>query len=230
MEKTMRLKFFFISFILISSCAYLNAGSYLEDAEKLYLDKNVKDAIPLFEKALLDEPRNEQIYLFLSNSYEILNEPQKSIDTLEKGLRVARDSKYKMYFNMGNNYYTMGKYKLSAEMLSLAITYKSDFDPAFINRAQSYIQLVDYKSALSDYKHYLELAPQSPQRKEVEEIIRLLSETLSDEEKAQLDKEAREKQLKDLIKSLEDAKDNSKDLSAGTEKLKEDYTEGELMN
>jgi tetratricopeptide (TPR) repeat protein len=229
-ENQMVVKRIFIVLLFFSGYTFLNAATAFEEGEKLYLEKKVKDAIPMFEKALGEEPRNEKIYLYLSNSFEVLNEPQKSIDILEKGLRVARDTKSVMYYNLGNNYYTIGKYKLASEMYTQAITYKEDMEFAFLNRAQVYIQLIEYKSALSDYKHYLELAPDSPQKKEVEEIIRLLSQVLSDEEKAQLDKDAREKQLKDLIKSLEDAKDNSKDLQAGIETLKDDYTEGELLD
>jgi len=62
----------------------------LRGRPELYLDNNVKDAIPYFERALLEEPRNEKIYLFLANSYEVLNELQKSVEILEKGLRIAR--------------------------------------------------------------------------------------------------------------------------------------------
>lgn len=220
----------FAMVVILCASVQLNAITSFEEGQKLYLDNNVKDAIPYFERAILEEPRNEKIYLFLANSYEVLNEMQKSVEILEKGLRIARDSRILMYYNLGNNYYTMGKFKNSAEMYTQAITYQKDLDLAFLNRANAYLQLAEYKSALNDYIHYLELAPDSKQKTEVEEIIRLLSQTLSDEEKAQLDKETREKQLKDLIKSLEDAKDNSKDLQAGTEKLKDDYTEGDLMD
>jgi tetratricopeptide (TPR) repeat protein len=217
--------------LLLSILSFFAFGSSLyKDASELYMNNQLKEALPLFEQVLVEEPRNELAYLYLSNCYESMNEFQKSIDLLERGLRIGRDYKYFMYYNMGNDYYIMGKYKLSMEMFSQSLTYKADFDKACLNRAQAYLQLAEYKSALGDYRHYLELDPNSPQKKEVEEIIRLLSQTLSDEERAIADKEAREKQLKDLLKSLEDAKDNSKNLSAGAEKLDEDYTEGDLMD
>jgi tetratricopeptide (TPR) repeat protein len=217
-------------FILLAGCAYAGfSGTSFDDGEKLYMDKKVKEAVPLLEQALTDEPRNELAYIYLSYCYESLNEFQKSLNVLEKGLRIARDYKYAMYFLMGNAYYIMGKYKLALEMFTQTIALKGDFDKAVLNRAQSYVELAEYRSALADYRHYLELAPQSPQRKEVEEIIRLLSQTLSDEEKQQMEKEAREKQLKDLIRTLEEAKDNTKDLTTGTEKVKEDYTEGDII-
>jgi tetratricopeptide (TPR) repeat protein len=223
-------RLFSIYFLLIFGCTLLNALTSFETAEKLYMNNKIKEALPLLEQVLADEPRNELAYIYLSNCYESLNEFQKSIDVLEKGLHVAHDYKYGMYYFMGNAYFVMAKYKLALDAFTQSIALKDSFDKAVLNRAESYLELGDYKPALADYIHYLELAPQSPQKKEVEEIIKILSQTLSDEEKAALDKEAKEKQLKDLIKSLEDAKDSSKNLSAGADKLKEDYTEGDLMN
>jgi tetratricopeptide (TPR) repeat protein len=224
----MKAKIPLIIFCLSFMYYNLSAISYFDQAEKLIMDNKAKDAVPLLEQAIIEDPQNEIVYVSLAFCYDSVNQPEKSIQTLEKGLRIAKGTKDKMYFSMGNDYYLMEKYKLAIDMFVEAIKLNGDFAKAYLNRANTYLQLVQNKFALNDYKHYLELAPDTPQRAEVEAIIKLLSESLSEEDRLAAEKAAKEKQLKDLLKTL-DTQDNMQNMSVGTDKMNEKYSEGDIV-
>ena len=85
------------------------------------------------------------------------------------------------------------------------------------------MQLQSYDGAVDDYTVFLQLQPQDPQRPKIEEVIRLLAADEGSEAEAQEDEIARQKALmNDVMSSLNNAGDDTKNLSVESIKAKDD--------
>ena len=218
-------RFFLLIFTLLFLNQWIVGTSYFEEGEKLLLANNPVEAKPLLEEALNLDPLNELIYLYLATVYEQLNDFQNSFTYLKKGVAYASNKKYIFYYNMGNNLFSQGQNTLAEEMYTKAIIDNSLFSDTFLNRANARLNQQKYKAAILDYKQYLQLKPNSSQRPQIEEVIRLLQEMLAEEERLQQEAAERDKNLKNLLNSLQNAQDNTQNISAGADKIKHDYEE-----
>ena len=61
----------------------------------------------------------------------------------------------------------------------MSIDFDETYSASFLNRANTRINLGNLKDALGDYKQYLELEPDSPQKTVIENLIIAISEQLS---------------------------------------------------
>jgi tetratricopeptide (TPR) repeat protein len=207
-------------------------SSYLEEAEKLMMEDKPEEALPLFEMALGEDPGNEKIYINLAGVYEMLEDFEKSIEILKKGLNIAHDLKYFFYYNLGNNHSALKKYSIALEMYGRAIELNPGFPDTYLNIANIKLKIAlslenrdkkieSFKDIILDYQKYLDLYPATPQRKEVEKMIAILSHYIRD-------KEDRERDLENLLKLLNNAEDSSKVIHAGTDTLESDYEEEDI--
>ena len=87
-----------------------------------------------------------------------------------------------LFFNAGNAAYTLKDFKMAEKYFSMSIDFDDNYSPAFLNRANTRINLGNLKEALSDYKKYLELEPASTQKDVIENLIIAVSEKLSIDE------------------------------------------------
>jgi tetratricopeptide (TPR) repeat protein len=199
--------FAIISVILVLNAANLPAETAFEAGERLFYENKPLDARPQLESALLKDSGNEIIYYHLGIIYHQLNDPQNAIETLRRGLALAKNLKDKFYFEMADIYFIQGDNILSEKNYSLVIAENSLFADAYLNRANTRVRLVKYKDAIEDYKTYLRLKPDAPQRVEIEKLIKLLEESI-DEQKDLLDS---------VLNSINNASTNTQTQSAGTE-------------
>ena len=73
----------------------------------------------------------------------------KAIYFYEKAILIDNKN-YILYYNHGLANLAIGKYQNSIDSFSQAISLNRNFNPAYLQRAFSYIQLRDYKKALDD--------------------------------------------------------------------------------
>jgi tetratricopeptide (TPR) repeat protein len=207
-------RFVLVSALLLAVISACGASELFTKGEALFVDNKPKDARPLLESALNDDPGNEKTYLYLGIIYQQLGDVQKAIDILARGLSVASAYKELFYYNMGNGRYTRREYALAEEMYSNAVTANKDFSPAYLNRANTRMQLQKPADALADYALFLQLAPSDKQRPSIEKLMALIRQAQEDAEKAQKDEEARQQALmKDIQNGLDNAGDATKNLS-----------------
>ncbi|NOY09989.1 MAG: tetratricopeptide repeat protein [Spirochaetes bacterium] len=226
-----RAVFLLTVFFGILFAAPLFASSYLTQGEKLFLDNKPEEALPLMEAALNEEPNNEKIYLYLGIIYEQLNNLDKSSKILRRGLNVAKSIKNILYFNIGNNLFKQNQYALAEDMYTQAIETKDNMPAAYLNRANTRLQLKKYREALADYTLYIQLKPANKQREQIEKIIQLLSGTIAAAEKKQKEELAKQKALmNDVLSSLKNASEDTKNLSAGSESIKENYEDIDIQD
>ncbi len=200
------------------------SSSYLEEGEKLFLENKPKESAPLLETALNEDPTNERIYLYLGIIYDQLGEIEKSTKIMRRGLTVAVSIKDLLYYNIGNNFFKTKQFALAEEMYSEAIKINKTIPEAYLNRANARLKQNKYKEAVSDYIFYLRLKPQSEQRDKIEKLIDILNNIIAEQEKKRQEELAKQKALmNEVLNSLKNASEDTKNLSAGSENIQQDY-------
>jgi len=208
------------------------SASLLERGEELFLQNKPQEAVSLLEAALQETPREEKIYLYLGTAYEQLGQREKAIQILKQGLNVASSRRDTMYYNIGLNYFNLGQLQAAEDMFTQAASVNSTFAQAYLNRANVRVKLEKYEDAIKDYTLYLNLAPAGQYRSQVQQMIALLKDKLNEAEMAQQaaekqkqEAEARRKALlNSVLNSLDNAKQETTNMSAGNEDIK-DYNE-----
>lgn len=200
--------------LLFAGAALFGASQFFDKGEALFVQNKPQDARPLLESALNDDPSNEKTYLYLGIIYQQLGDPQKAIDVLKRGLGIATAYKDLFYYNMGNDFFSRKEFAFAEEMYTDAIASNKSLSGSYLNRANTRLQLQNYEGALGDYTLFLQLAPQDPQRPNIEKIMGLLRKAQDDKEKARQAELARQQALmKDVLNSLNNAGDSTKNLS-----------------
>jgi tetratricopeptide (TPR) repeat protein len=211
-------KLLFISLLL--------ATSSLDEAEKLFLENKPGEALPALEAALYEDPQNEKIYLYLGIVYAQLGDAEQSLQIMRRGLNVAQALKDRLYYNIANLLFKQRDYRLSEEMYSKALEANRQLGEGYLNRAQARMELQDYTNARTDYIQYLRLVPAAPQRPEIEKLIALLEQALAAAElRQQQELEQQQALLNSVLDSLKNASEDTRNLSAGSEEIEEEYEE-----
>jgi tetratricopeptide (TPR) repeat protein len=219
-----------MSFIHLLAAALLSLTD-LQQGEQLFLENKPQEALPHLEKALYESPQEEKIYLYLGIIYEQLNDTEKSIQVLKRGLNVAKSHKDLFYYNLGNNHFRRQEYTVAEQMYSNALQVNGALDVAYLNRANARLELEELQDARQDYIQYLRLDPDTPQRQNIEKLIALLGQVVEEAERKQQEELARQKALLDeVLNSLKNASEDTRNLSAGSEEIQEDYEEVDIDN
>jgi len=206
---------------LLATAGLFGASEFFDKGQALFVQNNPRDARPLLESALNDDPSNEKVYLYLGIVYQQLGDTQQAIDILKRGLAVATAYRELFYYNIGNDLYSRKDFNAAEDAYSSAITTNKDLPDGYLNRANTRMQLQNLDGALGDYTIFLQLAPNDPQRPAIERLIALLRKVQDDKiaaAKAEQEKQAAEKArqealLKDVLNSLNNAGDSTKNLS-----------------
>jgi tetratricopeptide (TPR) repeat protein len=99
-------------------------------------------------------------------------------------------------------------------MYSSAIDTNKGLAESYLNRANARLQLQKLDGALADYTVFLQLAPQDPQRPNIERLMAIIRQVQDDTEKARQAELAKQQALmNDVLKSLNNAGDATKNLS-----------------
>ena len=200
-----------------------SASTFLERGEALFIQNQPRDAAPLLESALNDDPSNEKIYLYLGITYQQLGDLDKAVEILKRGLAVAASYKDLMYYNIGNDMFAKKEYTVAEQMYSEALNVNKNLAEGYLNRANARLQLQSWDAAVSDYLVFLQLQPQDPQRPRIEEVIRLIRQMQDAKQKQLADEAARQKALmNDVMNSLNNAGEDTKNLSVESIKGKDD--------
>jgi len=211
-------KHFALALVLLLASAYAFAASpFFDKGEQLFVQNKPREAQPLLESALGEDPANEKAYLYLGIIYQQLGDAQKAIETLKKGIAVATTFRDLFFYNMGNDYYARKEYAQAEESYTSAISANKDLAEAWINRANDRMQLQNLGGAIADYTVFLQLKPQDARRPDIEKLMALVRQAQDDQEKARLAEKARQQALMDeALKSLNNAGDATKNLSVDT--------------
>jgi len=200
-----------------------------EQALELFMDNKPAEALPLFENALRQSPDDGELYMYLATCYEQMGNIEASIRTYEQGLKHAGGKEAIFYFNLGNNYNRLQNYEQSLNMYNQAVRRNNQLGRAYLNRANVFVRQGEYSQAIADYRVYLTLEPDSSQRENIEKMISLLNNKIvlaerqrQEEERRRREEELRQQELlEQVLNSLEESGEETKNLSAGTGEVKE---------
>src|SRR5208337_141690 len=131
-------------FLLLSCAAAFGVSAFFDKGEALFVQDKPRDAAPLLESALNEDPSNEKVYLYLGIIYQQLGDAQKAIDILKRGLNVASTYKDLFYFNMGNDFFSRREFAFAEEMYNDALAANKDLAKAYLNRANARLQLQNF--------------------------------------------------------------------------------------
>lgn len=221
--------------------------SFFEEGERLFLENKPEEAAEMLEAAIGEDPGKEKAYIYLSVIYENAGEHGEAAAILEEGLPYAKEYLPQFHFNLGNNYFTLGEYEKAEAHFTQAIQKKSRYAEAYLNRANSRVQQILYKEAIADYNLYLKMKPGTKQKQNIEQVIDILTKRLAEAERLKREEEKRQREeqeeaerrreeerkrqealLQDVLKSLNEAEDDTTDLEAGSEDIEEFDLELEL--
>lgn len=190
MKKSSILIIIFSIFSFFSG-THLFSLSFFEEGEKLFLENNLIEAAEMLEAAVGENPKEEKAYIYLGIIYENLGEYEKAVKILEEG--IAHSVRYlsQFYFNLGNNYFMLKDYDKSDDYFSKAIKAQNGFAKAYLNRANTRVQRADFKNAVSDYKLYLKMKPETAQKEKIEKVVDILTKRLAEEERLKREEEKR---------------------------------------
>lgn len=200
-----------------------------EQALNLFMDNKPAEALPLFENALRQSPEEGELYMYLATCYEQMGNIEASIRTYEQGLKHAGSQEAVFYYNLGNNYNRLENYEQSLKMYNQAVRRNNQLARAYLNRANVLVRQAEYTQAIADYRVYLTLEPDSSQRENIEKMISLLNNKIvlaerqrQEEERRRREEEQRQQELlEQVLNSLEESGEETKNLSAGTGEVKE---------
>lgn len=206
------------------AAAHAFGATLFEQGVNALREDQPQKAQALLKASLADQPNNEETYLYLGIADLQLGNLNAAIGAFKQGLTFSGKYTSDFYFNLGNIYFMQGQNTLAEGMYSMAIKANANFADAYLNRANARMRLQSYDSAVQDYTVYLSLDPGSPQRASIEQLIALLTQQKADAarqqqlaEQQKLAEEAKQKQLlNDVLQSLQNASNNTKNLQAGT--------------
>lgn len=203
--KVMKKSSFILSFIFMVSS--LSAGSF-DQGKESFLNNNPTEAIGFFEKALSENPGNEDVFMYLGLSYIQKGLTEKAISVFLKGAELNGLQKGRFYLNAGNAYYTLEDLENALGVYDLIIEkgYREKGD-ALLNRANIFMDREEYPYAVEVYKNYLTEVPLSVQKEKILHLISLIEAKLDAEalEAERLAAEAERSRLAEEQRKVDEA-------------------------
>ncbi len=227
----------------------LGASELFDKGAEALLYNRPREAATILEQVISAEPVNGRAYLYLALSYEQLDMYDRAISTLQRAETIPGVDRSNVRFNIGNNYVHLG----DTERAHAAYTASLEANPSavdpYLNRANLNVTREAFEEAVDDYTRVLGLAPDHPQRTQIEQMIALLREhleqariaaeeeamrieeeerrreeeaarRLAEEQRRREEAEARRKALLDnVLDSIRTSADDTENLSAGSEDL-----------
>jgi tetratricopeptide (TPR) repeat protein len=196
----MRLRAIIIALLF---CAGTLCADNFADGKTAFSANKPADAIPLFELALQEQNPNPELYNYLGLAYYQTGGLAKSLEIFTRGLNARGTNKRILAFNAGNTAFALGDYQKADELYTLALAAAPEFADAALNRAGARLELRLWDDSAAEYERYLELAPETPQRQTIEDLIARLRAQAA-EERALAEQAALEEQRLAALKAADE--------------------------
>ena len=123
------------------------AQKYFQNASNYYQIQENQLAIEQLEKALEEDPCFEEGLLLMADIYHEIRQDSLQVVYLEKALELESDYSSKIYYVLGNTYYSMGKYQKSLDAYNSYLKLATDADP-FYEKVQPKVKLCKFAISL----------------------------------------------------------------------------------
>jgi len=231
-----------MGFSLFYCALSIHSYDYYSEGVQLFREGKMEEAIPLLYNASLQKEVDGKVFLYLGLSYQQTGKYADAISALMRGVSVQGTDKKALFFNAGNVYFLQKLFQQAEGMYSRALETDSSWAPAYLNRANSRVEMGSYEGAVEDYSTYLMLDPASWQEPSIRQLISLLSGEIKAKKDAEVRDEAariareaesaaqaeRMRKLMDEVSSSLQSVDEASIFSAGSEDVLDYNEEGQL--
>ncbi|MBN2658319.1 MAG: tetratricopeptide repeat protein [Spirochaetales bacterium] len=167
--------------IFLSALAPLFGGTF-EQGKEFFLNDQPAEAAVYFEKALSEEPGNENVYMYLGLSYIQNGLAEKAVTIFVKGAELKGTQEGRFYLNAGNAYFSVGRIDDALFMYNHVIEESfPEKGQAMLNRANISMKREDFAGAVDLYREYLESDPASGQKDKILQLIALIENRMAQE-------------------------------------------------
>ena len=167
--------------IALLFCAGALCADNFADGKTAFAANKPAEAIPFFESALQEQNPNPELFNYLGLAYYQTGSLEKSLEIFTRGLNAQGTNKRILAYNAGNTAFALGDYKKADELYTLALAAAPEFADAALNRAGARLELRLWDDSAAEYERYLELAPETPQRQSIQELITRLRAQAAEE-------------------------------------------------
>lgn len=185
-------KFVYFAIITVIFSMVSFSETAFKEGKDLFEKNSVEDAVYLFEEALITKPTKD-VYKYLAESYNILGMHEDETLVLEEAISEAVGDLSYFNFKLGNAYHLIGNYKNALDSYLEVLTINKEYvTESFLNIGNVSVELELYPNAIDNYTKYLELEPESSQKRKIIKMIFILKklhkeqlEILEEENKAE---------------------------------------------
>jgi tetratricopeptide (TPR) repeat protein len=222
--------------ILLFISVFIFAQSNFSRGEELLMHNQPAQALDYLIHAMVEDPSNVLIYLYLGIVYEQLDRSDEAIAVYRRVLPIAGNLSANVANNLGNVYFQRNNTDLAEQFYTQAISFNSVLSNAYLGRANTRIKAGELQNAITDYENYLKLEPRCSQRDNIERLISLIRNEFAAEEMRRIIAEEEQRRLAEerqrlldaVSASLQSAADASQGISFGAESVKQYEGEFEL--
>lgn len=160
----------FLIFYYSGCCFGESAG------ESLFKQNKSEEAVIFLEQEIENGTASLDAHNFLGLAYCQNGDFEKAVNAFERGLRTPGTNKKVLSYNQGNAFFMQKDYANAVKCYSLSLAADKTFYKAMLNRANAYLIQEGYENALKDYSNYILAVPDDPQKEEILDIIKVLTE------------------------------------------------------
>ena len=167
----------FIAYVLIN-CIFCFSFCFGQNSdflkgEDLFRQNKPEEAIPFLVKAVKDGA-DSKAYIYLALAYYQTKNYNEALAVCNEGMNVPDANQKIIAYNAGNIAFSMGNYSDAEQWYTIAIAADEVYASPVLNRANARLRAGKYGESREDYIKYLELAPDTEQRPQIEKIIGLI--------------------------------------------------------
>lgn len=163
---------FFTTYLVLIS--FRTFSTPYSEGKDLFTKNRISEATLLFEEALITNPTVD-VYKYLAECYNIMELHDDEALVLEEAVSVGLGESSYFYFKLGNAYYLINDYSNALNSYLKVLELKNGYiNETFLNIANVSVDLKLYASAIDNYTKYLELEPNSSQKRKIIKMIFLL--------------------------------------------------------
>lgn len=166
-----------------------NANYYILRGDANFGLEDYENAKTDYEKALSLDPNNNSIYKNLANVYMVLDNPEKALENINKGIDSATgDDKIAFLILQGNYYHNQGDLENAEKSFNLAFELNQESPVVLTNQAAVMIDQGDFEGAIEKCTQAIDLDGTQTEayfnRGIANEMLRRTDEACSDWEEA----------------------------------------------
>lgn len=229
-----------ITVFLIFFSIPLFPDDLLDQAIELVQNNRLQEAKPILQTGIDAGKKDEKYFQYLGYIYEYEGRFEQAIAVLKKGVKIGEQRKQAgqgnsvdiLYYNIGNNYYSLEDYKNAEIMYTRALEDNYSFAEGYKQRAIIRTNLGEWQGAIEDAEKYLMFRSEARDKETVIAWIALLKNRISMEVAAEEEERLRQQALLDaILDSLKNASEDTQNISAGSEDIIiEDEDDDELAD